>query len=84
MAGVESGWKRIHLLRVDELSPEHRELFNHFSYNMDLEGVYAFPIEERFALNPQNYTNHSCDPNLWYAENSDALIARHDIRAETR
>ena len=69
LAGVEHGWRRIQLSRVVELSPEHHALFDHWSVNVDLDGTYVFPIEEQFAIrNASNFCNHSCDPNLWYAE----------------
>lgn len=80
LAGVEQEWRRIHISRIGNLSPEHRALFNHWAINMDIDGTYAFPTNERFAIqNASNFCNHSCDPNLWYAEDSNALIARRDI-----
>ena len=82
LAGEEKNWRNIHYSRVNELSPQHRELFYRWYIILDLEGNYTFPTEfQSGATNPICYGNHSCDPNLWFDEDSDTIIARRDIMA---
>lgn len=52
-----------------------------YSMSTDLDGHIFTPLEMRYAISAGNFINHSCNGNLWYAEDSDALIARRDIEA---
>ena len=80
LAGEEKNWRNIHYSRVNELSPQHREYFYRWCIILDLNGNYTFPtVFQSGATNPSCYCNHSCDPNLWFDSDSDAIIARRDI-----
>ena len=47
---------------------------------------YAYPVSDRMFVtwseDPEKYTpiNHSCDPNIWYANGFDNQYARRDIK----
>ena len=56
-----------------------REFILAYSLSTDLDGHILTPLEKRYAISAGNFINHSCNGNLWYAEDSDALIARRDI-----
>jgi SET domain-containing protein len=77
--GEEEGWKVLHLSDLNNFPSEKRELILTYSLCTDLEGHILTPLEKRYLISAANFINHSCNGNLWIAEDSAALIARRDI-----
>lgn len=67
----------------EELFPKGRPWQNEWQQNMVEEvfdGKYTAPRLSDSFDDVTLYTNHNCDPNLWYEGTYDSMVARRDIR----
>jgi hypothetical protein len=73
------GWRELAVEEVVRLPERQQQLF--FRYGTDVDfGRVAGPTHPRFITTPDNYINHSCDPNLLYDTRGN-VIAGRDIAA---
>lgn len=75
--GME-GWIRLDRRQVMKLPKAQRELFLRYGLDQDFDRIIG-PVDIRYVTTPDNYINHSCDPNLHYDIVGNVVAAR-DIR----
>lgn len=75
------GWHKMSYEEAKRLPSDIRQYFMQFGSSIDFEGGMLGPIGKEYTEHISNYINHSCDPNLWYGEFGDCLVARRDIKA---
>lgn len=74
--GME-GWVRLGRQQVKQLPRDARQLFLRYGLDQDFDQIIG-PVDIRYVTTPDNYINHSCDPNLRY-DTSDNVVAARDI-----
>ena len=75
--GME-GWVRLDRRQVRQLPRDARQLFLRYGLDQDFDQIIG-PVDIRYVVTPDNYINHSCDPNLRY-DIFDNVVAARDIR----
>ena len=80
LPGTEDGWATMFWKNAHNLPPKQKECFLKYSYCIDFDGNTTGPLGPEY-VDIVSYINHSCDPNVWYAENGDSYIARRPIIA---
>ncbi|HOO70844.1 MAG TPA: SET domain-containing protein-lysine N-methyltransferase [Spirochaetota bacterium] len=71
------GWMSLTVDQVNQLSPESRTTFLHYSYDIDFNRIMG-TFDWSLARNITNFINHSCDPNMMFDGNNN-VIARRTI-----
>ena len=75
--GME-GWVRLDRRQVRQLPRDAKKLFLRYGLDQDFDQIIG-PVDIRYVTTPDNFINHSCDPNLRYDEAGNVVAAR-DIR----
>ena len=75
--GME-GWIRLDRRQVRKLPRDTRQLFLRYGLDTDF-GQIIGPVDINYVTTPDNFINHSCDPNLRYDAAGNVVAAR-DIR----
>ena len=65
------------------LPPEQIDNFIRYGFVIDFDGGIYGPVGE-CVDDEGNFINHSCEPNVWNAEEGDRWEARRDIKAGPR
>jgi hypothetical protein len=78
VVGVQ-GWVRLDRRQVQKLPRDARALFRRYGLDVDFDEILG-PVDISFVTDPDNFINHSCDPNLRYDDGGNVVAAR-DIRA---
>jgi len=74
--GME-GWVRLDRRQVRQLPRDAKKLFLRYGLDQDFDQIIG-PVDIRYVTTPDNFINHSCDPNLRY-DVSDNVVAARDI-----
>ena len=77
-ASDAEGWIRLDRRQVQNLPPDARALFHRYGLDTDFDEILG-PADIRFVTDPDNFINHSCDPNLRY-DTAGNVVAARDIR----
>lgn len=72
------GWIRLDRRQVQRLPPDARALFRRYGLDTDFDEILG-PLDISFVTDPDNFINHSCDPNLRY-DSAGNVVAARDIR----
>jgi hypothetical protein len=72
--GME-GWVRLDRRQVQKLPREVRQLFLRYGLDTDF-GQIIGPVDINYVTTPDNFINHSCDPNLRYDATGNVVAAR--------
>jgi len=72
------GWIRLDRRQVRNLPPDTRALFRRYGLDTDFDEILG-PVDISFVRGPDNFINHSCDPNLRY-DSAGNVVAARDIR----
>ena len=75
--GME-GWVRLDRRQVQQLPRDAKKLFMRYGLDTDFDQIVG-PVDINFVTTPDNFINHSCDPNLRYDAAGNVVAAR-DIR----
>jgi hypothetical protein len=78
LEGVE-GWIRLDRRQVQKLPPDAKALFRRYGLDVDFDQILG-PVDISFVTDPDNFINHSCNPNLRYDDAGNVVAAR-EIRA---
>ena len=78
--GME-GWVRLGKQQVKHLPREARQLFLRYGLDQDFDQIIG-PVDIRYVVTPDNYINHSCDPNLRYDVFDNVVAARNIAKGE--
>ena len=62
--GME-GWVRLDRRQVRKLPRDAKKLFLRYGLDQDFDQIIG-PVDIRYVTTPDNFINHSCDPNLRY------------------
>ena len=73
--GME-GWVRLDRRQVRQLPRDARQLFLRYGLDQDFDQIIG-PVDIRYVTTPDNFINHSCDPNLHYDADGNVVAARH-------
>jgi hypothetical protein len=73
--GME-GWVRLDRRQVRQLPRDARQLFLRYGLDQDFDQIIG-PVDIRYVTTPDNFINHSCDPNLHYDARGNVVAARH-------
>jgi hypothetical protein len=72
------GWIRLDRRQVQKLPRDAKALFRRYGLDIDFDQILG-PVDISFVTDPDNFINHSCDPNLRY-DTAGNVIAARDIR----
>lgn len=75
------GWVRLDRGQIKQLPQAARELFLRYGLDVDF-GEIVGPMDIRFVTTPDNFINHSCDPNLRYDIAGNIVAARRIAKSE--
>ena len=75
--GME-GWVRLDRRQVKSLPRDAQQLFLRYGLDTDFDQIIG-PVDINYVTTPDNFINHSCDPNLRYDAAGNVVAAR-DIR----
>jgi hypothetical protein len=78
--GME-GWVRLGKRQVKQLPREARQLFLRYGLDQDFDQIIG-PVDIRYVTTPDNFVNHSCDPNLRYDVFGNVVAARDIAKGE--
>jgi hypothetical protein len=78
--GME-GWIRLGRREVQKLPRDVRQLFLRYGLDQDFDQIIG-PVDIRYVTTPDNFINHSCDPNLRYDVFGNVVAARHIGKGE--
>jgi hypothetical protein len=78
--GME-GWVRLDRRQVRQLPRDARQLFLRYGLDQDFDQIIG-PVDIRYVTTPDNFINHSCDPNLHYDAAGNVVAARHIRQGE--
>jgi hypothetical protein len=70
---LDEGMPRMTIAAFLEKSQEEQDDISHYAYQIS-------ETELVFEGEPERFMNHSCDPNVWWAD-SYTMVARRDIAA---
>jgi hypothetical protein len=72
--GME-GWIRLDRRQVQKLPRDAKQLFLRYGLDTDF-GQIIGPVDINYVTTPDNFINHSCDPNLRYDAAGNVVAAR--------
>ena len=72
--GME-GWVRLDRRQVQRLPRDVKKLFLRYGLDTDFDQIVG-PVDINFVTTPDNFINHSCDPNLRYDAAGNVVAAR--------
>ena len=72
--GME-GWVRLDRRQVQKLPRDAKKLFLRYGLDQDFDQIIG-PVDIRYVTTPDNFINHSCDPNLRYDVCGNVVAAR--------
>ena len=78
--GME-GWIRLDRRQVRQLPRDVKKLFLRYGLDQDFDQIIG-PVDIRYVTTPDNYINHSCDPNLRYDIAGNVVAARSIVKGE--
>ena len=78
--GME-GWVKLGRREVQKLPREMKQLFLRYGLDQDF-GQIIGPVDIRYVTTPDNFINHSCDPNLRYDVFGNVVAARRIRKGE--
>ena len=78
--GME-GWVRLDRRQVKQLPRDAKKLFLRYGLDQDFDQIIG-PVDIRYVVTPDNYINHSCDPNLRYDVFDNVVAARDIVKGE--
>lgn len=74
-----SKWPILTFEEANRLPEEYRSTLLKFAYSIDMEGRICGPLNIDYCKEI-DFLNHSCDPNCWWGEEGDTLVARRNIK----
>jgi hypothetical protein len=77
-SGDGEGWIRLDRRQVQKLPRDAKALFRRYGLDTDFNQILG-PVDISFVIDPDNFINHSCDPNLRY-DTAGNVVAARDIR----
>lgn len=78
--GME-GWVRLDRRQVRQLPRDAKKLFLRYGLDQDFDQIIG-PVDIRYVTTPDNFINHSCDPNLRYDAAGNVVAARFIAKSE--
>jgi len=78
--GME-GWIRLDRRQVRQLPRDVKKLFLRYGLDQDFDQIIG-PVDIRYVTTPDNFINHSCDPNLRYDAAGNVVAARSISKGE--
>ena len=78
--GME-GWVRLDRRQVRQLPRDAKKLFLRYGLDQDFDQIIG-PVDIRYVTTPDNFINHSCDPNLRYDVAGNVVAARSIAKGE--
>ena len=72
--GME-GWVRLDRRQVKSLPRDAQQLFLRYGLDTDFDQIIG-PVDINYVTTPDNFINHSCDPNLRYDAAGNVVAAR--------
>jgi hypothetical protein len=78
--GME-GWVRLDRRQVRQLPRDVKKLFLRYGLDQDFDQIIG-PVDIRYVTTPDNFINHSCDPNLRYDAAGNVVAARSIAKGE--
>jgi len=72
--GME-GWVRLDSRQVKSLPRDAQQLFLRYGLDTDFDQIIG-PVDINYVTTPDNFINHSCDPNLRYDAAGNVVAAR--------
>jgi len=78
--GME-GWIRLDRRQVRQLPRDAKKLFLRYGLDQDFDQIIG-PVDIRYVTTPDNFINHSCDPNLRYDAAGNVVAARSIAKGE--
>jgi len=78
--GME-GWIRLDRRQVRQLPRDVKKLFLRYGLDQDFDQIIG-PVDIRYVTTPDNFINHSCDPNLRYDAAGNVVAARSIAKGE--
>jgi len=78
--GME-GWVRLDRRQVRQLPRDAKKLFLRYGLDQDFDQIIG-PVDIRYVTTPDNFINHSCDPNLRYDIAGNVVAARFIAQGE--
>ena len=78
--GME-GWVKLGRREVQKLPRNVKKLFLRYGLDQDF-GQIIGPVDIRYVVTPDNFINHSCDPNLRYDVFGNVVAARRIGKGE--
>jgi hypothetical protein len=78
--GME-GWVRLAKREVQKLPRDVKALFLRYGLDQDFDQIIG-PVDIRYVTTPDNFINHSCDPNLRYDVFGNVVAARRIGKGE--
>jgi hypothetical protein len=78
--GME-GWVRLDRRQVRQLPRDAKKLFLRYGLDQDFDQIIG-PVDIRYVTTPDNFINHSCDPNLRYDVAGNVVAARNIAKGE--
>ena len=77
---IEAGWATMSWKDAQCLPLKKKKYFLKYGISIDFDGNMMGPLGPEY-VDTVSYINHSCNPNVWYAETGDSYIARRSIKA---
>ena len=78
--GME-GWVKLGRREVQKLPRDVKKLFLRYGLDQDFDQIIG-PVDIRYVVTPDNFINHSCDPNLRYDVFGNVVAARRIGKGE--
>ena len=78
--GME-GWVKLGRREVQKLPRDVKKLFLRYGLDQDFDQIIG-PVDIRYVTTPDNFINHSCDPNLRYDVFGNVVAARRIGKGE--
>jgi uncharacterized protein len=76
-----AGWIRLDRRQVRKLPKAERELFLRYGLDQDFDRIVG-PVDINYVTTPDNFINHSCDPNLRFDADGNVVAARDIAEGE--
>jgi len=75
------GWVRLDRRQVRKLPRDAQKLFLRYGLDQGFDQIIG-PVDIRYVTTPDNFINHSCDPNLRYDIAGNVVAARFIAQGE--
>jgi hypothetical protein len=75
------GWVRLDRRQVRKLPRDAKRLFLRYGLDQGFDQIIG-PVDIRYVTTPDNFINHSCDPNLRYDIAGNVVAARFIAQGE--